>query len=95
MESVTENQVPMEDKLAARFAELEEKIKNMPQEEQDRVRAAYTYAKEHHDGQLRKDGSPYITHPLEVAHLVADLGLDRLHHRRPAPRHHRGHRRHP
>ena len=76
MESATENQVPMEDKLAARFAELEEKIKNMPQEEQDRVRDAYTYAKEHHDGQLRKDGSPYITHPLEVAHLVADLGLD-------------------
>ena len=27
MESVTENQVPMEDKLAARFAELEEKMK--------------------------------------------------------------------
>ena len=76
MESATGNQVPMEDKLAARFAELEEKIKNMPQEEQDRVRDAYTYAKEHHDGQLRKDGSPYITHPLEVAHLVADLGLD-------------------
>ena len=76
MESVTGNQVPMEDKLAARFAELEEKIKNMPQEEQDRVRDAYTYAKEHHDGQFRKDGSPYITHPLEVAHLVADLGLD-------------------
>ena len=57
MESATGNQVPMEDKLAARFAELEEKIKNMPQEEQDRVRDAYTYAKEHHDGQLRKDGS--------------------------------------
>lgn len=76
MESATGNQVSMEDKLAARFAELEEKIKNMPQEEQDRVRDAYTYAKEHHDGQLRKDGSPYITHPLEVAHLVADLGLD-------------------
>ena len=76
MESVNGNQVSMEDKLAARFAELEEKIKNMPQEEQDRVRDAYTYAKEHHDGQLRKDGSPYITHPLEVAHLVADLGLD-------------------
>lgn len=76
MESVNGNQVPMEDKLAARFAELEEKIKNMPPEEQDRVRDAYTYAKEHHDGQLRKDGSPYITHPLEVAHLVADLGLD-------------------
>ena len=48
MESVTGNQVPMEGKLAARFAELEEKIKNMPQEEQDRVRDAYPYAKEHH-----------------------------------------------
>ena len=37
---------------------------------------AFRYADTHHNGQLRKDGSPYITHPLEVAHLVADLGLD-------------------
>ena len=41
-----------------------------------RLEAAFGYAGEHHARQLRKDGSPYITHPLAVAELVADLGLD-------------------
>ncbi|MDO4516269.1 MAG: bifunctional (p)ppGpp synthetase/guanosine-3',5'-bis(diphosphate) 3'-pyrophosphohydrolase [Bacillota bacterium] len=66
----------MEDKLDARFQELEDKLKSMSQEDLQRVRDAYQYAKTYHEGQLRKDGSPYITHPLEVAHLVAELGLD-------------------
>ena len=66
----------MEDRLEQRYHELEEKIKNLTQEDRDRVRDAFLYAKSHHEGQLRKDGSPYITHPLEVAHLVAELGLD-------------------
>lgn len=66
----------MEDKLEARFQELEEKLKNLTQEDRIRVRDAFDYARSHHEGQLRKDGSPYITHPLEVAHLVAELGLD-------------------
>ena len=66
----------MEDKLDARFQELEDKLKNMSEEDLARVRDAYQYAKTYHEGQLRKDGSPYITHPLEVAHLVAELGLD-------------------
>ncbi len=66
----------MEDRLQARYQELEEKIKNLTEEDRLRVRNAFQYAKGHHEGQLRKDGSPYITHPLEVAHLVAELGLD-------------------
>ncbi len=66
----------MEDKIEARFLELEEKLKNLSEEDRQRVRDAYEYAKAHHEGQLRKDGTPYITHPIEVAHLVAELGLD-------------------
>ena len=66
----------MEDRLEQRYHELEEKIKNLTQEDRNRVRDAFQYARSHHEGQLRKDGSPYITHPLEVAHLVAELGLD-------------------
>ncbi|MGN0969464.1 MAG: HD domain-containing protein, partial [Evtepia sp.] len=66
----------MEDKLDVRFQELEDKLKNMTEEDRAHIRDAYQYARVHHDGQLRKDGSPYITHPLEVAHLVAELGLD-------------------
>ena len=52
----------MEDKLEARFQELEEKLKNLTQEDRARVRDAFDYARSHHEGQLRKDGSPYITH---------------------------------
>ena len=41
-----------------------------------RLYRAFTYADAEHKGQLRKDGTPYITHPLAVAEIVADLGLD-------------------
>lgn len=37
---------------------------------------AYCYAAKAHEGQTRKDDSPYITHPLAVANIVADLKLD-------------------
>jgi GTP pyrophosphokinase len=40
------------------------------------VRHAYEVARERHGGQLRKSGLPYIAHPLGVAGIVADLGLD-------------------
>ena len=66
----------MREPLELRFEELEEKMKSTTPEDRARVRAAYEYARSHHEGQLRKDGSPYITHPMEVAHLVAELGLD-------------------
>ena len=37
---------------------------------------AYALSKQAHDGQLRESGEPYIVHPLEVAHTLADLELD-------------------
>ena len=43
----------------------------------DQIHAAYEYAAAHHAGQNRKDGSPFITHPLAVAQIVAEeLHLD-------------------
>jgi GTP diphosphokinase / guanosine-3',5'-bis(diphosphate) 3'-diphosphatase len=40
------------------------------------VRRAYTIADTAHRGQLRKSGEPYITHPLAVAQILAELGMD-------------------
>ena len=66
----------MNARVDQRFRELEEKLTAFSEEERARVREAFRYGRAYHEGQLRKDGSPYITHPLEVAHLVAELGLD-------------------
>ncbi len=40
------------------------------------IQAAYEYAREHHGAQMRRDGTPYITHPLQVAQIVAEMRLD-------------------
>ena len=41
------------------------------------IRSAFEFAEEHHRGQNRKDGSPFVTHPLAVAQIVAEeLHLD-------------------
>ena len=43
---------------------------------QELIRKAYEYAKKAHDGQFRKSGEPYFTHPFSVANIIADLYLD-------------------
>ena len=40
------------------------------------IEEAYTFALEHHAGQMRKSGEPFISHPLEVAMILAGLNLD-------------------
>lgn len=40
------------------------------------VRRAYFYAEQAHDGQTRRSGEPYVTHPLAVAHILADMHMD-------------------
>jgi guanosine-3',5'-bis(diphosphate) 3'-pyrophosphohydrolase len=41
-----------------------------------RVERAYVFAEKCHEGQLRQSGDPYITHPLAVAHILADMHMD-------------------
>ena len=41
-----------------------------------RIRSAFELAAGNHSTQLRKDGSPYITHPIAAAIIVVEMGLD-------------------
>jgi RelA/SpoT family (p)ppGpp synthetase len=48
----------------------------LPPGDVERVQAAYDFAFQAHQGQRRRSGEPYITHPVAVADLLADLRLD-------------------
>jgi GTP pyrophosphokinase len=49
--------------------------RNHPKADLKLVERAYAAAELHHRGQLRKSGDPYITHPLAVATILAELGM--------------------
>ena len=51
-------------------------LRCMPGADMELIDRAVRYAQEQHEGQKRKDGSPYIIHPLAVAEIVAEMGLD-------------------
>lgn len=42
----------------------------------EKIKSAFLYADEMHEGQVRQSGEAYITHPIAVAEIVAGLGLD-------------------
>ena len=48
----------------------------LPGADMERIDRAVEYARQKHKDQKRKDGSPYIIHPLAVAEIVAEMGLD-------------------
>ena len=60
-----------------RFLELTDKVRrNRPGDDLELLRRAYDFAAEQHKGQTRLSGEPYLSHPVEVAHLLADMKLD-------------------
>ena len=44
--------------------------------EVDRIKRAYLFSEKCHTGQVRQSGDPYITHPLAVANILADMHMD-------------------
>src|SRR5699024_6673076 len=48
---------------------------NHPRVDVSLIDKAYRVAEEKHRGQKRRSGEPYITHPLAVAQILAELGL--------------------
>nr|WP_279252623.1 bifunctional GTP diphosphokinase/guanosine-3',5'-bis pyrophosphate 3'-pyrophosphohydrolase [Candidatus Seongchinamella marina] len=45
-------------------------------EQSNHVRRAYYFAEQAHHGQLRRSGEPYVTHPLAVAGILAEMHMD-------------------
>ena len=58
--------------------QLVEKLRSLDTKNQldfDLINKAIDWAKKYHDGQFRKSGEPFYTHPLQVAYLVSDYKL--------------------
>jgi len=51
---------------------------NRPGADVDLIRRAYMFSALHHKGQKRASGEPYLVHPIEVAHLLAEMRLDEV-----------------
>src|SRR5712691_4929503 len=59
------------------FTELESKVREYrPKDDLAPLQKAYRFASDHHSRQLRDSGEPYMSHPLLVAHSLADMRMD-------------------
>ena len=54
---------------------IEEVLRHYPQADTAVIEKAYVFSARAHEGQLRLSGEPYLLHPLEVAYLLAQMGL--------------------
>jgi GTP pyrophosphokinase len=49
---------------------------NRPSEDINLIRRAWEFSVQHHHGQMRASGEPYVIHPLEVAEVLAEMKMD-------------------
>jgi len=60
-----------------RFESLLRRVQaNRPTEDVALIRKAWEFCVQHHQGQTRASGEPYVIHPLEVAEVLAEMKLD-------------------
>jgi GTP diphosphokinase / guanosine-3',5'-bis(diphosphate) 3'-diphosphatase len=79
MEALPNREISPEARRAVdlRFVELMDKVRrNRPGDDLELLRRAYDFAAEQHKTQVRLSGEPFLSHPVEVAHLLADMKLD-------------------
>ena len=48
----------------------------LPASDQEMIEKAYIFSAAVHQGQVRLSGEPYLTHPMEVCGILADMKLD-------------------
>lgn len=58
------------------FEGLKQKSVNICPQSRLKIFSAPLLARDAHDGQMRSSGDPYITHPVAVAGILADMHLD-------------------
>jgi len=59
------------------FTGLKDKLSSyLTPEQVEEVARCYVFARDAHQGQTRASGDPYITHPIAVAHILADMHMD-------------------
>ena len=58
------------------FSDFFELVKNNSQYDSEKIEKAYTLAYEAHKNQRRRSGEPYIMHPVAVAKILYELGMD-------------------
>jgi len=75
-EPATTQAHPADSAAAASFAALVGKLDYLSPTDVESIRQAYRFADEAHLGQLRKNGDPYITHPIAVAVQCTEWKLD-------------------
>jgi GTP diphosphokinase / guanosine-3',5'-bis(diphosphate) 3'-diphosphatase len=62
-----------------RYEDLAEKVSRYhPDARMEIIQRGYVVSAKYHKGQVRMNGEPYLTHPLEVANILADLKLDEV-----------------
>jgi GTP pyrophosphokinase len=68
-----------EDEAGVAFAKLLEQVREIrPNEDFTPLKEAYAFAEKRHAGQRRVSGEPYMTHPVEVAHILATMRMDMI-----------------
>jgi GTP pyrophosphokinase len=77
MKAVLQKVRPPRTSLAPELEALIKEVKTRrPKADVKRIERAYEIAEAAHEGQMRRSGDPFITHPLRVAAILAELGLD-------------------
>jgi len=67
----------LNENVKKQFDNLVEKLKaSNPSADIGRITKAFEYAENAHCSQLRKDGTPFVTHPLAAAEVCVEMGLD-------------------
>lgn len=64
------------DEYNDRFDEFIEEVRNNSQYDSEKIERAYNLAREAHKDQRRRSGEPYIMHPVAVARILLEIGMD-------------------